>query len=480
MKKLMILIIVVGGLAIASCNDNMYKTVRRYEKRPSADSTSTSLYRLHEIIVIYKKTPSLATVDVIKKKIAAKDIDLGPLTVKKCNDCDDYVELWHAENIHKVVSDSSGGGTVSPRGTNGAAEDGLAYYSLNFLNSIPMDSTLGINSSGLQVVDFSSENKDTIKVAVLDTGIDTRVVSPNLQWKNPHETKNEEDDDGNCYPDDTDGWNFVDNNSDVADDNMNLHGTLVSHYIINEFARSPKNFVQIMSLKTHDSTGYGQLFSSICAIHYAMNKGANIINASWGFYHYTKGSPHPYLDKLITKTMRDKGILFVTAAGNKDEEVDRLATTAYEGVYGPPIPETKLRNLEYHSFYPACLSRRGKNVVTVTTTDGTLVSSNQNYSEIYVDIGVKRDDVDETNAMKFHTPFLGPTFLIGGSSFATAIACGKIGAYFPKSMYLPGLAKDEIFEQVIGATPGSMTPLITFETILSEQLIRDGKMTYPK
>jgi hypothetical protein len=91
-----------------------------------------------------------------------------------------------------------------------------------------------------------------------------------------------------------------------------------------------------------------------------------------------------------------------------------------------------------------------------------------------------RDDVDGTNAMKFKTPFPGPTYLISGSSFATAIACGKIGAYFPKSRYLAGLAKDEVFEQVMAATPTGINPLITFETVMSEQLIRDGKMTYPK
>ena len=76
------------------------------------------------------------------------------------------------------------------------------------------------------------------------------------------------------------------------DDNADLHGTLVSHYIINEFAASSGKAVELMTLKTHDKNGSGDLFTSICAIHYAMEMKAQIINASWGFYYYQEG-PHP-------------------------------------------------------------------------------------------------------------------------------------------------------------------------------------------
>ena len=112
------------------------------------------------------------------------------------------------------------------------------------------------------------------------------------------------------------------------DDNPDRHGTLVSHYIINEFAASSEKAVELMTLKTHDKNGSGDLFASICAIHYAMEKGAQIINASWGFYYYQDG-PHPYLDHLITNVLREKGILFVAAAGNKIDEMDEFANNAY-------------------------------------------------------------------------------------------------------------------------------------------------------
>lgn len=474
----MILSVAVVCLAIA-CSKNINDPIKSMQRE---HSTAVKRYRFNELIVMYKTTPTPAAANLIKKRILSRrnDIDFNSLRTRVCNDCDGYVELWSAKNVHRIVGDTTNAGTLTGRATNGASDDELAYLSVNYLSKTPLDTPMNLNSSSYETIQISGEGRDTIKVAVLDTGIDTKRLSSNLLWKNTDETTNQKDDDGNCYVDDTHGWNFVGNNANVTEDSPNLHGTLVSHYIINEFQFSPKNFVQIMSLKTHDSTGRGDLFSSICALHYAIKKGANIINASWGFYHYTKGSPHPYLDKLITKTMREKGILFVAAAGNSDEDVDSFVRTAYEDMYDSDISEDMLRNLECHSFYPACLSRKGKNVITVTTTDGKDVSSTQNYSEKYVDVGVMRD-VDHGNAMKFNTPFVGPAAVIGGSSFAAAIASGKIGAYFPKSMYLPDLDKDAVFEQMMTATPpDGRPPLITFEPVMQKTLIRKGKKTYPK
>jgi hypothetical protein len=479
MKKLMILVIAMVGLAIG-CSKHNYQAIRSYEE---GDSTYGNRYRLNEIIVVYRSAPTPAMVDEIKASFARKDIDMESLKVTKFNSCKDaYVELWQAKDINSGIhADGVDAGTVSHRNSDGVGEDGLAFYSLNFLSNVPVDTKLDFKSFQYtkNPIDLNGEGKEAITVAVLDTGIDTRLVSPNLLWKNPDETKNGKDDDGNCYDDDINGWNFIGENPTVTDDNQNLHGTLVSHYIINEFARSTTNFVQIMNLKTHGADGSGDLFSSICAIHYAMNNGANIINASWGFYYYQEG-PHPYLDLLITETLRDKGILFVTAAGNKIEEVDKFARKAYYKEHGVDFPKKELRNLEYHNFYPACLSLLGQNVITVTTTNGSRVSRTQNYSETYVDIGVMLDEM-EGYAMKFKTPFPEPPALLSGSSFATAIACGKIGAYLPKSMYVASLNKNAVFEYLSTATPppGSL-PLIRFEPAMGNWLIRNGKMTYPR
>ena len=120
------------------------------------------------------------------------------------------------------------------------------------------------------------------------TGIDTdRIISTKLSLDQPTgngQRKSPGDEDKNCYMDDTFGWNFVDNNNNVRDLHKNLHGTLVSHYIINNLQRPGNNAVQIMTLKTHDKNGTRRSLLQHLCDSLCHGKGANIINASWGFY----------------------------------------------------------------------------------------------------------------------------------------------------------------------------------------------------
>ena len=98
-----------------------------------------------------------------------------------------------------------------------------------------------------------------------------------------------------------------------------------------------------------------------------MDKGAKVINASWGFYNYGE-NPVPYLDSLITQVLPTKGILFVTAAGNKIDRDDSLARRIYYDSLGITLSPEQLRDLEIHNFYQACLSAAQNNVLVVTTT----------------------------------------------------------------------------------------------------------------
>jgi hypothetical protein len=359
-------------------------------------------------------------------------------------------------------------------GSKGVGEDSLAKYSLNYLQRLPTDNLPGRREYKIrqQPGPIDGTGKDTILIAVLDTGVDTtQIVSGTYLWRNKKERSLPGGDhDSNCYEDDISGWNFIDANNDILDNNNNLHGTLVSNYIINEFRSSPNNVVQIMALKTHDQTGSGDLFSSICAIHYAVDNGANIINASWGFYYYQDG-PHPYLDSLITTGLNQKGILFVTASGNKIDAIDQNAQAMYQSEHGIAMPDSLLRNLEFHNFYPACLSRPDNNVVTVTTTDGSKISATQNYASRYVDVAVKADTVD-ASGMRFELTFSSSPLYISGSSFATAIAAGKIGAWTPVSAYVTNIDKEAILSAM---TSGGSPVIATSSALESQERIAKGR-----
>lgn len=455
-----------------TCSQQTWEAVRSDEF--PRDESAGRRYRADEILVMYKGTPSDAARDTIRQKLQAAGVDTASVNIRTCNSCNSYVELWQSANIHTVIhNEGIRAGTVSG-GSQGVGEDTLAQYSLNFIQHLPVDALPSLRQFefGDSRPPVSGNGKDTIVVAVLDTGVDTaQVMRGEYVWENRQEKNSAiPDADRNCYPKDVAGWNFVNNSPNIHDDNINLHGTLVSEYIAEQFRSSSKNFVQIMALKTHDNQGRGDLFSSICALHYAMDKGANIINASWGFYYY-QDNPHPYLDSLITTVMRQKGILFVTASGNKIDEVDAYARAIYQKKHGVPIPDSLLRNLEIHNFYPACLAAETNNVLVATTTDGRLVSPTQNYSDVYVDFGVIADSVD-TAFMKFQVPFTTNPLFISGSSFATAILTGKIGAFADKSAFKSDLDKQGIISNVEAGASGVIQ---TSSDLKSQERVRDGR-----
>jgi hypothetical protein len=418
----------------------------------------------NELVVFFREQPTRETIDAIKQRMRDKGIDPDAISIKTCNACSATIQLWQAPDIYTYVMaegvrSGSGGG-----GSNGVGEDSLARYSLNFRSQLPVDSLVGVGAS---LVNYNRQSypvndlagKSIVRIAVLDTGVDTaQFIHPSYLWTNERERRDRKDEDANCYTDDVAGWNFLNNDAEFDDNNINIHGTLVTKYIIDQFRASTTQGVQIMALKTHDATGAGNLFASICAIYYAIENQANIINASWGFYNFG-ANPVPFLDSLVTQVLPRNGILFVTAAGNKVDAFDSHARRVYRAMHGTDISAAGLRNLEIHNFYPALFSRAGNNVITTTTTDAVRVSPTQNYSALYVDLGVLADQVT-TTSMKFIVPFsisATPQY-ISGSSFATAIACGKIGAQFKRSLYAPGISKDNVFTEM-GGTIRRSAPL---------------------
>lgn len=459
-----------------------YKPIRLPEKTDKP--VFYPAYREDQLLIVYKNPGNAQQqAGTIREAIAKAGaaVDTGAIKVRRCNDCDPYVELWEGDNIHTVIS---GEGIIAGSGgkTKGVGEDSIAYYSANFLNAIPVNQREGdikLDPPGKrQVVDGSG--KDTILIAILDTGIDTVnwVQNVNL-WQNPNEKKDNADEDSNCYKDDVNGWNFIDGNNVIDDDNPTIHGSLISQYIINEFQKSPKNFVQLMVLKTHDKNGMGDLFSSLCAINYAANHGAKIINASWGFYYYYD-EPNRSMSEIITNSLAAKGILFITASGNQTPASDLEAQQIYQMQNpGATLPQQILRNLEYHSFYPAVLSDVGSNVITVATSDMNKVSSTQNFSEKFVDLGVLGDTVLPSGAMKFHSPFTaGSSGMVSGSSFATAIATGRIGAFMSKADFVPGITKAACIIKLSTVVDAGGAPVIQSSNPLGTNgWIKDGKFT---
>lgn len=151
-----------------------------------------------------------------------------------------------------------------------------------------------------------------VTVAVIDSGISKE--HPALQnrlWKNPRETPNNKDDDGNGKVDDIHGWNFVHDNNVLTDNNS--HGTHVAGIIAAEQqARgAPMGLApnaRLMILKVADLATF-EIFPLADAIYYAVDNGAKVINMS-----VTVG-PSPALGDAILYA-RGKDVTTVASAGN--------------------------------------------------------------------------------------------------------------------------------------------------------------------
>ena len=161
----------------------------------------------------------------------------------------------------------------------------------------------------------------SVVVAVIDSGVDYN--HPDLTdniWNNQGEIAgNGIDDDGNGYVDDIRGWDFVDNDNNPIDSPG--HGTHVAGTIAAvgnnvEGVTGVCWTVKIMPLRFLDATGYGTVLDEVEAIDYAIENGANIINASFG------SNVDSTAERAAISMARDAGILFIAAAGNSGIDND--------------------------------------------------------------------------------------------------------------------------------------------------------------
>ena len=158
-------------------------------------------------------------------------------------------------------------------------------------------------------------------VAIVDTGMD--LTHPDLAgnlYTNPGEIPgNGLDDDGDGYADDVHGFDFASFDSDPTDENG--HGTHVAG-IIGAMGNNGVGIsgvawrVQLLPLKFMDASGSGTTSDAIDAIEYAVDHGADVINASWGGGAYSEAL------RLAIADAGAHGILFVTASGNEGSDND--------------------------------------------------------------------------------------------------------------------------------------------------------------
>lgn len=204
-----------------------------------------------------------------------------------------------------------------------------------------VDGTPGADIDWLDAIDATAG--EGVTVAVLDSPFD--LDHPELAgrwWENDDEVcGGTEDLDGNGYPGDCEGWNFTGDGSwEVSSaEEAGHHGTLVASTIaagLNGLAVAgvaPE--VTIMPLViTEDATTAFHLDRAAQAVRYAVDNGADVINASFASGVFEDGAPPDtslggFREALLHAA--DNDVLVVASAGNDGVDID--ATPVYPAGY---------------------------------------------------------------------------------------------------------------------------------------------------
>ena len=179
-----------------------------------------------------------------------------------------------------------------------AADSGDAVFVSEALSGYPLGHmSWGVSHMGLDKLQKKLENSGRplpeVRVAVIDSGINTS----NIFLKGR-------------YTDD--GWNFIDNNSNVNDDQY--HGTTVSGII----ADGTSSNVRIMPVKVNKADGTGYMSVVKKGIYYAIEHGADVINLSISAEDPKRSIT--ILDQAIEDAVA-QGITVVVAAGNQSGDI---------------------------------------------------------------------------------------------------------------------------------------------------------------
>ncbi len=276
-----------------------------------------------------------------------------------------------------------------------------------FENRNPPDT--GGDISALEAWGITTGDHDVI-IAALDSGFD--ITHDDIQgriWVNPGEIADtSNDDDGNGFPDDVNGWNFVDTNNDIDDVHWLSHGTATGSVI----AAKGNNLshiagvmfdVQLMPVKVSNVTMAGveepadvdeAISAWLFGMEYAVNNGAIITNT--GLMWIVDSEKAVGYQAMFEDRVGAKGLHFF-AAGNESLNIDN-----------DPL-----------FFFPAEMDIPNSIVVTASTPRDERLSG-ANVGHISVDLAAPGQYIYALSPNNFLS-------LGSGTSFASPIAAGVAG-----------------------------------------------------
>ncbi|MDO9549209.1 MAG: S8 family serine peptidase, partial [Candidatus Marinimicrobia bacterium] len=233
---------------------------------------------------------------------------------------DENVEYAEPNYIFSIVEDQPQSDVLSEEDVNKLFEKHLS----NVMNAEALDVVVPndplyplqwwISATQVDAVWDTTTGDSSQLIGIIDTGIDWH--HPDLKnkiWTNPDEIPdNGIDDDQNGFIDDVRGWDWINHDNDPMDDNS--HGTHVAGIAAaeanNGIGIAGVNWqAKVIPIKVFQSSGRGDAATITQGIIYAANKGATVINMSFGSYARSLTMENALANAYATAVL-------VAAAGN--------------------------------------------------------------------------------------------------------------------------------------------------------------------
>ncbi len=232
------------------------------------------------------------------------------------NDGVPRLQMWYTQDT-LGINTSAEGAKSRPR----SDTSGISQSLYRPFEEIPIQSTaLCVNIPG------EGAKKYSTMVAIIDSGSElpgvlnenghndlAGLVKTNLQ----DSTINARDDELNCCQDDREGYDFL-GQSNLVKDRVG-HGTHIAGIISDNYPDSID--LKLINIKVYNKdqgeAPQGTVFELTCAIHYAIDQGAKVINLSLGYPNDIPSKPLYYALKRAER----RGIAVIVSAGNEGEDL---------------------------------------------------------------------------------------------------------------------------------------------------------------
>lgn len=371
--------------------------------------------------------------DVIQELAMINEISEDSVIVNKCACGEtDLVLLQYADKLDanlEPATISMGDQDGDDDGLSADVSDGVTT-SNNYYNS-PLTQFLNGNGDDPRDFDFNqaiglghlNSDPDRIVIAIIDSGLD--FDHPSLD--NYENFSLWMPDGPSCYEL---GYDFV-KDVGIADDNHG-HGTQVAGVILETL--EPYDVpVSIMPLKVSTWSGALSIWDMFCAINFAVQNGADIINISAGWY----GAPNVVIHKIIED---NPDILFVVSAGNEGFNTDIVENFHFPSgfhLFDNPLPGSADIELS--------------NLISVGAMDETRsdLAGFSNFGKFSIGVAAPGENITAI------TPCNGqecdfPTTVVSGTSFSTpyvtAVAAAMLSCIDDPTPGNPNDTKDLIYQ----------------------------------